>query len=298
MNLPTHRQLQYFLALMETHHFGRAAELCFATQSTLSTGIQELENLLGQALFERNKRKVSPTSLAITLEPKAREILELSTAFAQSAQQTAPLSGTLRLGVIPTIGPFFLPKCLPSLRRKYKDLRLQLVEDQSAHIVDKLNQGQLDCAVIALPFATGTLQTEILTSESFWVAMPKHHELAKQNSIPAVALPEDQLLLLEEGHCLRDHALAVCKNKSPHLQTAFYGTSLYTLMEMVAGGLGMTFLPEMAIDSSIAKNRAIVLRKLAEQGPHRDIALIWRKTYPRQEEMQLLAKELKALATK
>ncbi len=292
MNLPSHRQLQYFLALMETHHFGQAAERCFATQSTLSIGIQELEGLLGQALFERNKRKVTPTALAIELEPKAKELLELGQAFVESAQKRPPLSGQIKLGVIPTIGPFFLPKQLPKLRKKYKDLKLQLIEDQSARIVEKLNQGQLDCAILALPFPIGNLQAEVLFSESFWVAMPKGHPLAKQNSIPSTALPEDQLLLLEEGHCLREHALAACSSKSLNASAAFQGTSLYTLMEMVAGGLGITFVPEMAIDSTIAKNKAITLRELAERGPHREIALIWRRAYPRQEEMQLLASEL------
>lgn len=290
MFLPSMRQLQYLLAVVELRHFGKAAERCFVTQSTLSVGIQELEAQLGAQLLERTKRKVAPTPLGLELAERARQILEIAAQMAELAQSDrTPLVGTLRLGVIPTIGPFLLPKVLPGIRERYARLELFLIEDQTARLIERLDSGELDCAILALPYELGKLEHQTFWKESFWVAIPKKNPLSKGGPIPAIDLPADQLLLLEEGHCFRDHALSACHRSGLHKRAAFQGTSLYTLIEMVAGGQGITFLPEMAIDSAIVKQSDISLRPLAEQGTHREIGLVWRSTYHRKKDMALLA---------
>ncbi len=300
MHLPSIRQLQYLLAVVELRHFGRAAERCFVTQSTLSTGIQELENLLGAKLLERTKRRVSPTPLGLELAERARRILELSAELVELAQSDKePLVGPLKLGVIPTIGPFLLPRVLPGLRERFPRLELYLIEDQTARLMERLTSGELDTAVLALPFDLGKLESKAFWDETFWVALPAGHPLATGDGRPIAAadLPADELLLLEEGHCFRDHALAACHRGELQRGGTFQGTSLYTLIEMVAGGQGITFLPEMAIGTTLTERSGIALRPLAESGPHRQIGLAWRSTYHRKHELELLGETLKALAT-
>lgn len=293
MHLPSIRQLQYLIAVVELRHFGKAAERCFVTQSTLSAGIQELETLLGAAVLERSKRKVIPTPLGLVLVEKAREVLALSENIVEEARgEHEPLTGKLRLGVIPTIGPFLLPKVLPAIRRKYRKLDLYLIEDQTAHILERIHAGELDCAIIALPYEMERMQSQVFWSENFWVAFPKKHHLSEGGSIDAMDLPADELLLLEEGHCFRDHALSACHREGLQTKAAFQGTSLYTLLEMVAGGQGITFIPDMATHSSLIKHRGVNLRALAEEGPHRDIGLVWRSTFYRKRDMKLLAETM------
>lgn len=289
MRLPSIRQLQYLQAVVSLRHFGRAAERCHVTQSTLSTGIQELEALLGVQLLERSKRKVLPTELGLAMAEKAEQLLALAAEMVEEVQQDRPvLSGVLRLGVIPTIGPFLLPKVLPQIRQRYPQLQLYLLEAESAVLVSKLEEGELDCAIMALPYELGRMESMTFASEAFWVALPRGHRLAKGGAISAAKLPEDELLLLEEGHCLRDHALAACHRADLQQKAAFQGTSLYTLIEMVAGGQGVTFLPDMAVNSSLMQHKNIELRPLAETGPHRDLGLVWRRAYHRQKDLQLL----------
>lgn len=296
MYLPSIRQLQYFLAVLELRHFGQAAERCFVTQSTLSVGVQELENLLGAQLFERNKRKVMPTPLALALAEKARQIIEISEAMAQQAHgEKGVLVGTMRLGVIPTIGPFLLPRVLPGIRQQYPELKLQLVEDQTARLIERLNNGQLDCAILALPYELGALEFETFLHEIFYVAFPSGHGLSLGGAIPSAELPMDEIMLLEEGHCMRDHALGACHTKKMQRNATVQGTSLYTMIEMVAGGQGITFIPEMAVESALVQQSDICLRPLAEQAPHREIALVWRPTYHRKDEMALLAEEMRRI---
>ena len=290
MHLPSIRQLQYFLSVIELRHFGQAAERCFVTQSTLSTGIQELENLLGVQLLERSKRKVMPTPLGLALAEKARQIVELSTELVQQAQgEQGILVGTLRLGVIPTIGPYMLPRVLPAIRERYPELKLQLIEDQTARLVERLNSGAIDCAIIAFPYDLTGLEVELFWQEIFYVAFPPQHPLSHGGPIPSAKLPPDEIMLLEEGHCMRDQALSSCHMRGLQGHAAVQGTSLYTMIEMVAGGQGITFIPEMAVDSALVEQSNISLRPLAEKGPHRKIGLVWRPTYHRKDDLHLLA---------
>ncbi len=299
MHLPSVRQLQYLLAVVELRHFGQAAERCFVTQSTLSTGIQELENLLGAKLLERTKRRVNPTPLGLELAEQARQILELSARLVETAQSDkAPLSGPLKLGVIPTIGPFLLPRVLPPLRNHFPSLQLYLVEDQTPRLLERLISGEIDVALLALPYELGRLEHQALWNETFWIALPNTHPLAGEGPLPAHQLPADELLLLEEGHCFRDHALSACQREGLQSPPAFQGTSLYTLVEMVAGGQGITFLPDMAVDTTLARHPGICLRPLAEAGPHREIGLVWRSTYHRKHDLTLLGKTVTELMAK
>lgn len=296
MHLPTIRQLQYLLAVVELRHFGQAAERCFVTQSTLSTGIQELENLLNVKLLERTKRRVNPTPLGLEMADKARQILELSGQLVEMAQSDkAPLVGPLKLGVIPTIGPFLLPRVLPAIRQHYPQLELYLVEDQTARLQERLATGEIDAAVLALPFEMGKLESKGFWTERFFVAIPTDHPLSQGGAIKAKTLPADELMLLEEGHCFRDHALSACHRQELQTHSAFQGTSLYTLIEMVAGGQGITFLPEMAVDSALTQRQGVCLRPLAEAGPHREIGLAWRSTYHRKHDLELLGECMKAV---
>ncbi len=293
MNLPSIRQLQYLLAVIELRHFGKAAERCFVTQSTLSTGIQELENILEVQLLERTKRKVLPTPLGLEMAEKARQLLTISAEMVTLAHdKKAPLTGPLKLGVIPTISPFLLPKVLPVVRKKFPTLELFLVEEQSANLLQRLDSGELDCAILALPYALGKHECKTFYQENFYVAFPCDHPLSQGGAIPSIDLPEDQLLMLEEGHCFKDHALSACHLNNLQQRAAFQGTSLYTLVEMVVGGQGITFLPAMAIDSALAQHTGIKLRPLAEKGPHREVGLVWRSTYGKKNDLNLLVQLL------
>ena len=293
-HLPTLRQLQYLIAVVELAHFGKAAERCCVTQSTLSAGIQELEGILGTTLLERNKRRVIVTPTGEQVAAKARQILTLAADLTATARPTAtPLSGHLSLGVIPTIGPFLLPKVLPAIRARYPALELTLVEERSAQLVEQVESGKLDTAVLAFPYPLRTLERLLFWHENFVVALPTGHPLTNQPVIATESLPADQLLLLQEGHCLTDHALAACRLEGLKAHAAFQGTSLYTLMQMVAGGQGITFLPEMAIGEELLRNREIHLIRLQEPGPHREIGLIWRSSYGHQADLRTLADEMR-----
>ncbi len=299
MYLPTIRQLQYLLAVIELRHFGRAAEHCFVTQSTLSSGIQELEAALGAQLIERTKRKVLPTPLGFEVAEKARDILRISSdIIVLSHKDKHPLSGEIRLGTIPTIAPFLLPKVLSPLRQAFPELILLLIEDQSANLLKRLESGEIDCAILAMPYPLGKLESQKIGEELFWVALPKDDPLAKLTRISSDQLSLERLLLLEDGHCLRDHVISACHAKNNHVSQAsapFQGTSLYTLIEMVSGGQGVTLVPEMALDSALLKQTEIDLRPLAEPGPHRELALIWRSTSHLKSDLKLLAEKLAAL---
>jgi LysR family hydrogen peroxide-inducible transcriptional activator len=295
--LPTLKQLRHFAALAEHRHFGKAAAACFVTQSTLSASLKELEEILQAPLVDRTKRQVVLTPLGEEILGRARKLLEEArdlTLAAQTARE--PLSGTVRLGVIPTIGPFLLPRILPGLRRDYPKLRLYLREEQTAPLVAQLHDGHLDVLLIALPWNCGNVESAVLFNDRFSLALPKTHPLARQRKVEAAAARKETLLLLEDGHCLRDHALSACRiGAKPHAE-AFEATSLPTLVQMAANGLGVTLLPELAVDAGILVGSNLVTRPLAVDEPWREIALVWRKGTGRREEFQLLAKEIRKLA--
>lgn len=292
--LPTLRQLRYLTALAEHLHFGRAAEACLATQSTLSAGLQELETILGVTLVERTKRKVMLTPLGEAVVARARVVLRGAEDIADlAAASTEALSGPLRLGVIPTIAPYLLPQVLPHLRQVHPNLRLYLREDLTARLLDRLATGDLDAALIALPWLSTEIETVHIADDAFVLACPPGHPLATRPNLGAVDLIGQDLLLLEEGHCLRDHALSACHLPGPAKGEGVLGTSLATLVQMVANGLGVTLLPEMAVKSGVLAGTDVVTRPLKDAGS-RGIGLAWRPSSPRKAEFRLLADALKA----
>ena len=240
--------------------------------------------------MERTNRKVLVTELGEEVCQRAQQILSLSADLVDVAQlEKNPLSGRIRIGVIPSISPFLLPKSLPNIRRQLPQLELLLIEEQSDRLVKKLNEGEIDLAILAFPFDIGRLEHSIFASESFWVAMPKDHPLTASTGVNASELPIDDLLLLTEGHCLRQHALTACNLPATSHRTSMQGTSLYTLVEMVAGGLGITLIPEMAIKSEMVTHADITLRPLvAQEKPTREIGLVWRSSYRATTSIELL----------
>lgn len=291
-HLPTLRQLRYLVALAEHRHFGRAAEACFATQSTLSAGLQELESLLGVTLVERTKRKVLMTPLGEEVALRARDLLRGAEDIADLAMShRRPLSGRLRLGVIPTIAPFLLPRVLPRLRSAYPDLKPALREDLTARLLERLANGEMDVAVLALPYDAPEMEMEALATDPFVLACPPRHPLADKETITGADLADCDLLLLEEGHCLRDHALAACSLPAPRRGEGILGTSLGTLVQMVAAGMGVTLLPRMAVEAGILGGTDLVTRPLAGGGA-RQLGLAWRKSSARKEEFRLLGRAL------
>ena len=299
--LPTLKQLQYLVALHEHGHFGRAADSCFVSQSTLSAGLRDLETLLGVVLVERTKRAMRFTPLGNAVVAKAHRLLreaeELSD-MVQSAEQ--PLSGEVRLSVIPTIAPFLLPKMLPRLRRERPALKLYLREEPSAAAIESLHHGRADCVLLALPFPTGEVEQETIELDALYVAFPKDYFLGKDwpcdlpDEISPEMIDETRLLLLEDGHCLKEHALAACSRPELRASATMIGTSLHTLVQMVDNGLGLTMLPEMALDAGILIGTNVVARPLKSNNANREIALVWRKNSPRGDEFRLLAEELRA----
>jgi len=292
---PTLKQLQYLVALHDAGHFGRAAQACFVSQSTLSAGLRDLESLLGVVLVERSKRAVRFTSLGNAVVARAHRILREAEELADMVQSAGqPLGGEVRMSVIPTIAPFLLPRMLPRLRRERPLLRLFLREEPSAAAIESLHQGRADCVLLALPFATGEVEKEVIELDALFVAMPADFMANPPEVIDPLLIDADHLLLLEDGHCLRDHALAACNRPELRARATMIGTSLHTLVQMVDNGLGLTMLPEMALDAGILNGTQVVARPLASATANREIALVWRKNSPRAEEFRLLAEELRA----
>ena len=293
MILPTLKQLQYLAALHEHGHFGRAADACFVTQSTLSSGIRELETLLDATLVERTRRVVRFTPLGERIVAKAYAVLREADELAEMARAAGrPLAGELRMGVIPTIAPFFLPKALPALRDAYPDLKLYLREETSALACEALSRGQLDCVLLALPYPCGDASVVRLFDDSFYVAFHVDDLRDPPPVVPPEAIDETRLLLLEDGHCLKDQALAACNRPDLRADAAILGTSLHTLVQMVDNRLGMTLLPRMALDAGILTGTRVIARPLEGTKAYREIALVWRASSPRSDEFKLLAQAL------
>ncbi|QAY78342.1 hydrogen peroxide-inducible genes activator [Sphingosinicella sp. BN140058] len=294
--LPTLKQLQYLVALKDQGHFGRAADACFVTQSTLSAGVRELEILIGVTLVERTRRVVRFTPLGDRIAEKARRVLREAEELADLARAAGqPLTGELRMGVIPTIAPFVLPRLLPKLRVDWPELRLFLREETSQAACDSLHRGQLDCVLLALPYGCGDIESEALFDDRLFVAFPPgDFPKGGAASVPPGAIDETRLLLLEDGHCLREHALAACNRPELRAEATMLGTSLHTLVQMVGNGLGVTMVPEMAVESGILEGTGVVAFPLDAEHAFRRIALIWRKGSPREKDFRLLADALKA----
>lgn len=296
VHLPTVKQLQYLVALRRYGHFGKAADACFVTQSTLSAGLRELETLLGTTLVERTRRVVRFTALGEKIADKAVRVLRETEELAEMARaQGRPLHGELRMGVIPTIAPFLLPTMLPRLRKQWPELKLFLREETSSAACEALHRGQLDCVLLALPFACGEVDSTALFEDPLFVAYPRG-EAPDEPSIDAAEIDERRLLLLEDGHCLKDHALSACNRPELRAHAEMMGTSLHTLVQMVDNGLGLTFVPGMAIEAGLLTGTRVDARPLKSEHPYRRISLIWRKSSPRETEFKMLAETLRRIA--
>ena len=292
----TLQDLRYVVALAETRNFARAAEACYVSQPTLSTQVRKLEDELGLALFERTNKRVMPTAAGSDLIAQARVVLEEAEKLRQMAQQALdPMAGTLRLGVIPTLGPYLLPHLVPQVRRQYPQLQLYLREDLTGNLIERLRVGTLDAILLALPIQTDGLELTELFREPFVMALPKDSPLAGKAEVLETDLMGVPLLLLEDGHCLRDQALAVCGLPQPRGTEDFRGSSLETLRQMVAAGVGCTLLPALAAgtpDTAGKKpgsDRLIELRPFAAPVPSRTIGLAARRGFPRMELVRAVA---------
>jgi LysR family hydrogen peroxide-inducible transcriptional activator len=288
--LPTLRQLSYLIELADRLNFRAAAEAQFVTQSTLSAGIKELEAVLGVQLVERDKRHVSLTAVGEEVVARARDLLAGATDLAEAARSaSAPLSGPLRLGAIPTVAPFLLPGLLPPLRRAHPGLKLYLREDLTGRLLERLRAGSLDIALIALPYDTGDLHLRELFKDEFWFVAREDDPAAREKEIAIRKLDIGEVLLLEEGHCLRDHAIAACGPRRGNWESRVEATSLNTLIQMVEGGLGVTLLPEITLKAGILKGTRLIARAFAPPSPSRTLALVARRTSPRRRDVELLA---------
>jgi LysR family hydrogen peroxide-inducible transcriptional activator len=294
MFLPTLKQLRYLTALDEHKHFGRAAEACFVSQSTLSAGLQELETLLGASLVERSNRSVVFTALGREIAARARVVLREAQELVElAAAAKDPLSGALRLGVIPTVSPFLLPQVLPRLRKAYPKLKLYLTEDLTQRLLDDLHAGALDCVLLALPVEVGEAEQMVLFDDAFELVCRKDNPLANKSRIVTADLADAPLLLLADGHCLRDHALDACHLARRPSGSDVTATSLHTLVEMAANGLGVTLIPDMALRARLLKGSELVARPFAGGKPGRRIGLVWRKTSAREKEFRMLGQAIR-----
>lgn len=288
ITLPTVKQLRYFVALAEELHFGRAAQNCFVSQSAFSTAIQDLEGLLEVQLVDRTNRQVTITAIGQEIAVQARRCLQDMEQLVEIAgHRKGPLAGPLRLGVIPTIAPFLLPPILPKLRRAYPDLQLYLTEDQTRRIHDKLLGGDLDVLLLALPFELRSTETLSLFKDRFLLASRRGTNRVDPKNYRINRLTDGSVLLLEDGHCLRDQALAACRIRDTEKVSRFAASSLLTLVEMVDADLGVTFLPEMARGSALLKNTGVRMNSVGDRS-YRTIGLAWRKGSARAEEFRML----------
>lgn len=287
------RQLEYFVAVAEHLSFRNAADACFVTQPGLSSQIKELETLLGVRLFERSQRSVLVTPSGEHLLPLARSMLAAADEFVDVARSlTQPLSGTLRLGVIPTIAPYLLPQALLGLRRSHPQLRILLHEGQTQDLLQLLLHGKLDVLLLALEADLGNVTTFPLAKDHFVLAMAENHGLAKRKLVSQADIAGEQVLLLEDGHCLRDQALEVCHKSGASEIGNFRASSLTTLVQMVAGGIGITLLPQMSLPVEATPLNQLVVKPFQKPQPYRTIGLAWRTTSPREKEFRLLAAAL------
>lgn len=285
------KDLRYLVALADERHFGRAAERSFVSQPTLSTQLKKLEDSLGVQLIERNPKQVGLTDAGEQIVARARRILEASDEVVTLARSHRdPLAGKLRLAVLPTIGPYLLPRMTREIRKALPRLELRLYEFQTSVMLEKLQAGAIDVGILALPVPMDGLDSRSLYDEPFTVAMPEHHRLARRASIRIEDLKDETLLLLDDGHCLRDQALEVCSRVGLHETQDFRATSLETLRQMVATGAGITLLPELASHGAYSKAEGVIVRPFVKPAPTRKIGAVWRKTSARVPAIQAICK--------
>ena len=292
--LPTLRQLQYLKLLAEHGSFSRAAEAALVSQPALSAGVQELEKVLGAPVVERTRGNVQLTAVGAEACRRAEDVLARTEDLVEAARNAGrPLSGRLRLGVIPTVAPFLLPATLPGLKAAYPALKLFIREDLTPRLIAGLKAGQLDCAVIALPYDAPGIEHARIGDDEILAVAPVGHPLAAPGDIQPGALKAEDLILLEDGHCLRDQALAGIDMEAPRGEDVFAATSLHTLVQMVSSGLGVSFLPAMAVRAGLADDKGVVTRHFAAEAPRREIVVAWRSGSSRAAEARLLAEAMR-----
>jgi LysR family hydrogen peroxide-inducible transcriptional activator len=288
------RALQYFVKLAELKHFSKAASACFVSQPTLSTQIAKLEDELGVSLVERAPRQVMLTPIGEDIAHRARHVLRDIEHIKDAARRSKdPETGTIKLGIFPTLAPYLLPHVIPVICQRYPELRLQLAEEKTEDILNMLDQGRLDAGLLALPVEEHGMEMEILFEEPFVTAMPASHPLTDKKVISLRDLEGEELLLLEEGHCLREHALAVCALAGAHERLDFHATSMETLRQMVAANAGVTLMPVLSVKPPIPSTNNIALRPFESPAPSRTIALVWRSSSPLGGFLRKLAESLK-----
>lgn len=294
--LPSLRQLKYLLALEKHLNFTRAAESCFVSQSTLSAGLKELEELLGVQLVVRDRQNVEMTEVGKEVASRAASLISAAEDLVDYVTSSSKLmTGTLRLGVIPTIAPYILPLILPELRERFPETHLALREDLTNNLLVRLRERQLDMALIALPYPLDGFISRELFPDEFWLVAKESDPVLKGKHVELPAKMADRLLLLEEGHCLRDHSLRACGKTEIASRDGIEATSLFTLVQMVEGGMGIALLPEMAIKAGILNNTALVARPLGAPAPKRTIAIVARKSSAHLAELEVLAETIKEL---
>jgi len=292
MNL---RDLRYLVALADERHFGRAAERCFVSQPTLSAQVRKLEEYLGVALVERRPKRVSLTATGEKIVERARRLLLEADAIVEVAKTDRdPLAGALRLALIPTVGPYLLPHVVRQLRRALPRLKLLLYEYQTGPLLGKLRDGELDLGILALPAAADGLATAELFDEPFTLAVPANHPLAARDRVRVADLEGETLLLLEDGHCLRDQALEVCSRIHLGDEQDYRATSLETLRQMVAAGHGVTLLPQLAAASPVGTARSLRIKPFGNPPPVRTIGAVWRKSTTRQQAIDTVVATIRA----
>ncbi|HHF0928392.1 TPA: LysR substrate-binding domain-containing protein [Pseudomonas aeruginosa] len=298
--LPNLRHLRYLVALHDQLSFSRAAEACFVTQSTLSAGIRELENALGIAVAERSRHSVVITPAGRSLVGRARLLLQdAESLMAMALEEGKPMSGTIELGVLPTIGPFLLPRLIRDLRQRFPHLRLRLREDKTRDLLDRLTEGRLDLVLMAFPYETGNLDTYPLFEDAYRYVCAT--SLAPLQGTYAVPIPDrdiqsQDMLLLEPDHCLHRHALPILQRAAQSDHACFASTSLHTLVAMVSEGMGATLLPDLAINGGILQSADVLVRPLRQDANARTIGLCWRKGSPRAEMFQSLGQFMREWA--
>ena len=289
MHLPTLRQLEFLCAVADNGSFSKAAEACHVTQPTLSAAIKEIEGLLNVQLIEREARGASLTQAGEAAVERARGILSDTADLVSAAQQAgAPLTGAFRLGAIPTIAPFLLPKTLKALRAAHPSLKLYLREDQTDRLLEALRNRKLDAALIALPWEASGVETMDLGEDEFLLVAPTGHSLTDRDNLKSSDLLEEDVLLLEDGHCLRDHALSICRLPSKRGGADVTATSLPTLVHMVAGGLGVSLLPKLAIEAGVTSGADVDLQAFETPLIGRRIGIAWRTGSPRANEAKMI----------